>query len=285
MAKSKMAAVWSGTLVAASLLAPAPVAQAEPLAEIRGTVTKDRIQAGCPELKYNQLLQEIAFAKVFYAIHRVSNSQQLIAQYPGKVHSYVGYGDPMAAAVNHTYRMGAGDQIRDCAAWSEYGVAFIRVEDREEDYVSIVFGRPEAPPPENKPAEPPKPQEQPKPQEPPPPPPKQCPPGGLKSEVPAGQECPPPTNAVRVSFDRGLGVWTVNVRNEAGIGGRCTYRAVSQTGLTGVNRDFDIAPNGSASFSVPAPPPLTTYEVTTTCTGTYDGKQVEFGRDVQKVSL
>jgi len=43
------------------------VAQAEPLAEIRGTVTKDRIQAGCPELKYNQLLQEIAFAKVFYA--------------------------------------------------------------------------------------------------------------------------------------------------------------------------------------------------------------------------
>ena len=103
--------------------------------------------------------------------------------------------------------------------------------------------------------------------------------------VTAGETCPPPTNAIRVTFDRGVGLWTVNVKNEAGIGGRCTYRATSTTGLTGASRDFDIAPNGTASFSVPAPLPLTTYQVVTSCTGEYDGKQVEFGRDVQTVSL
>ncbi|WNG93909.1 hypothetical protein [Mycobacterium sp. ITM-2016-00318] len=72
-----------------------------------------------------------------------------------------------------------------------------------------------------------------------------------------------------------------NVKNNAGIGGSCTYTATSQNGLPGVDRAFDIAPNGTESFSVLAP--VGKYDVLTKCTGTYDGAQVEFGRDAQTV--
>jgi len=44
-----------------SMLIVAPAAQADPIADIRGTVARDRANAGCPDLKYNQTLQDIAF--------------------------------------------------------------------------------------------------------------------------------------------------------------------------------------------------------------------------------
>ncbi|PEG36568.1 hypothetical protein CQY20_18380 [Mycolicibacterium agri] len=269
-----------------SMLTMAPVANAaEPLAEIRGTVTKDRVAAGCEEMKYNPKLQDIAFAVAQMIPAPQHEVDAMIGAYRGDVRTFVGMGDPMAAAVNDAYRKGAGPAITDCY-WTEYGVSFLRYEEFEEDYVGIVVGRPGVTTPPSGPGAPgggAKPPEQQAPA--PPPPPVKCPPGGPKTEVPAGETCPPPTNAIRVTFDRGIGFWTVNVKNEAGIGGKCTYRATSTTGLTGASRDFDIAPNGTASFSVPAPLPLTTYEVVTSCTGEYDGKQVEFGRDVQTVSL
>jgi hypothetical protein len=211
---------------------------------------------------------------------------QKIAQYGGEVRPFIGVGDPIAAATTDAYKKGAGPALSDCFL-TEFGVSFVRYEPTETDWVGIVFGRPAtvtAPSGPGAPAGTEKPAEQ-APPPPPPPPPVQCPPGGPQKEVPAGQTCPAPTNAVRVTFDRGFGAWTVNVKNNAGIGGSCTYRATSASGLTGASQDFDITPNGSASFSVPAPAPFTTYNVVTSCTGTYDGKQVEFGRDVQNVSL
>jgi hypothetical protein len=76
----------------------------------------------------------------------------------------------------------------------------------------------------------------------------------------------------------------VNVKNNAGIGGSCTYNATDNNGLLpAVTRNFDLAPDGNASFQVPAPPPLSSWNVVTTCTGTYDGQQVEFGRNQQTV--
>jgi hypothetical protein len=38
-----------------------------------------------------------------------------------------------------------------------------------------------------------------------------------------------------------------------------------------------IAPNGKASIQIPGPLPFTSYDVIVSCTGTYDGQQVEFG--------
>ena len=40
-----------------------PVAQADTIADIRGTVARDRANSGCPDMKYNQTLQDIAFAQ------------------------------------------------------------------------------------------------------------------------------------------------------------------------------------------------------------------------------
>jgi hypothetical protein len=93
-----------------------------------------------------------------------------------------------------------------------------------------------------------------------------------------------PTNAVRVTFDRSLVTWTANVTNSADIAGKCTYKATNPV-LPGVNKSFSIDPNGTASFPVLAPPIGSTYHVVTSCHGTFDGKDVEFGHDEQDVSL
>ncbi|PEG33604.1 hypothetical protein CQY20_29905 [Mycolicibacterium agri] len=120
---------------------------------------------------------------------------------------------------------------------------------------------------------------------PPPPQPVKCPVGSPVPEVPAGQTCPAPKDAIRVTFTRAPLQWTVSVTNSADIGGNCTYNATANNGTPGASNNFTIAPKGTANFNVPAPAPFTTYRVVTSCTGTYDGKQIEFGRDEQNVSL
>lgn len=85
-----------------------------------------------------------------------------------------------------------------------------------------------------------------------------------------------------MSFDRGFATWTANVTSTADIPGNCTYAATNPV-LPGVNKSFDIGPKGSASFSVLAPPPLSTYRVVVSCKGTFEGETVEFGRVEQTV--
>ena len=84
-----------------------------------------------------------------------------------------------------------------------------------------------------------------------------------------------PTDAIRVSFDRGL-TWTVHVTNSADIAGECTYVA-SNPVMPGDNKTFDIGPNGGTSFTVPAPVPLATYHVVVSYNGSFNGQNVEFG--------
>ena len=112
-----------------------------------------------------------------------------------------------------------------------------------------------------------------------------CPKGSSVPEVPAGQTCPAPKDAVRVSFTRAPLQWTVNVTNNADIGGSCTYNATADNGTQGASKSFAIDPKGSASFTVPAPAPFTSYHVVTSCTGDFGGQPVEFGHDEQDVSL
>jgi len=120
---------------------------------------------------------------------------------------------------------------------------------------------------------------------PPPPQPVKCPKGSPAAEVPAGQTCPAPKDAVGVTFTRGLTQWTVNVTNSADIGGSCTYNATADNGTPGASKNFNIDPKGIANFNVAAPAPFTTYHVVTSCTGDYDGQPVEFGHNEQDVSL
>lgn len=295
---ARVASVVAGLVLSMSVVVP--VAHADTLADMRGTIARDRANAGCPDLKYNQTLQDIAFGIAAPIPIPDGQINGMKAAYGGEVVYFKGTGDPYAATLTNAYRNGGGGAIGDCS-FTDFGVAFIRdeaydVDDYGPDFIGLVFGKKAAPqqqaPPEQKPAEQPKPDVQcnPETDESPtvpagqqckPKPPVQCPPGGATATVPAGQKCQPPTNAVRVTFNRGFGTWTVNVKNNAGIGGSCTYVATSQVGLPGRDEAFDIAPNGTHSFNVVAP--VGKYDVVTSCTGTYDGQQVEFGRDVQTV--
>ncbi|MDN4521628.1 hypothetical protein JN086_10970 [Mycolicibacterium austroafricanum] len=282
--RARSASVAAGLLLASFMAAP--VAHADVLADLRGTVTADRLKYGpsCPPLRYNNVLQDIGFAQGQF-VPDTAKSQGMIASYPGEVRSFIGVGDPMAAARTNAYEKGAGSLIGNCA-WTEYGVSFIRYEPTETDWVGIVFGKPSGvTTPPSGPGTPGGGQDPAPAGTPAPPQMKACPPGGLKPEVPAGEQCPAPANAVRVSFVRAPFQWTVNVKNNAGIGGSCSYDARSTSGATGASREFDIDPNGSTTFQVPAPLPFTTYHVVTSCTGSYDGRQVEFGHDEQDVSL
>lgn len=266
----RTSAIALGTaLVAASVFSGVltmPTAHADdPLGPIRATVNGDRSRTGCPAYTYNAALEVAAQAYV-----RAAAGQ---GGYNGKTRMFLGFGDPQAAAINDAYKGGAGELISNCE-YTEFGVGFIRAEDVEIDTVAIIFGAPasaaaQAPPPPASPS----------PQVP-------CPAGSITPTVPIGGVCvdaPPPTNQVSVSFAKGL-MWTVTVKNASSIAGTCTFTSTGPGGGLS-NKTFNIGANGSASFQVAPPLPFATYNVVTSCRGLFNGKDIEFGHNEQKVSL
>jgi hypothetical protein len=95
-----------------------------------------------------------------------------------------------------------------------------------------------------------------------------------------------PTDAVRMEIDKRPLTATVNVRNTSDLAGRCNYDATATSGVFAppLHRDFDLGPNGTNSFDVPAPPLGSSYHVVLSCKGDFEGKQVEFGHVEQEVS-
>ncbi|CAN5521190.1 hypothetical protein BH09ACT8_BH09ACT8_50120 [soil metagenome] len=251
----------------------APIANADdPLGPIRSTVNGDRSATGCPAFVYSKVLEDLAQTAVRPGDPRGGD----LSGYNGKARLTTGWGDPQAAAINDAYKKGAGALISNCD-YTEFGVGFHRNDSLEYDAVSIVFGVPAqaAAPPVPTPAA--------DPSLTPTPASRQCPAGSPTPTVPAFGICAPPTDKVSVSFVKGVS-WTVNVTNASNIAGKCTYMANGLGGSLG-NRSFDIAANGSASFQVPAPLLFVTYHVVTSCHGTFDGKDVEFGHNEQDVTL
>ncbi len=113
-----------------------------------------------------------------------------------------------------------------------------------------------------------------------------CPADSPTKTVPAGGTCAAalvaPTDAVTLNFDKGGLQWTANVASSADIAGKCTYAATNPL-LPGVNKSFNLGAKGTASFSVLAPPPLSTYHVVVSCSGPFNGKTVEYGHVEQDV--
>jgi hypothetical protein len=243
----------------AGSLAAMPVAHADPLDAIINTVNKDR-PARCPALKYDRGVLEGA-AQTYARSENPVDGQP--AGYNGRTLAFLGSGDPQAAATTSAYSRGAGGVITNCD-FTDFGVGFVRHEDREVDVVTIVLGAP-AKPVEAAPA-----------------------PAANPAPAPVAVPDPPkpdpvaPTDAIRLAFDRGLTSWTVNITNSSALAGTCTYVATNPV-LPGVNKTFSIGPNGSTSFPVLPPPPLSTYHVTVSCKGDFNGKNVEFGHVEQDV--
>lgn len=92
-----------------------------------------------------------------------------------------------------------------------------------------------------------------------------------------------PTNAVTMNISVSGLTANVNIASTAEIPGTCTYKATAPL-LPAVNKTFDLALNGSTSFSTLAPPLLSTYHVVLSCKGQFDGKSVEFGHVEQDVT-
>lgn len=257
-----------------------PVAHAEdPLARIKAAVNGDRSRTACPAFTYSQVLEDAAQKMVRYSSPSTWGTP---AGYHGRTQSFYGFGDPEVQAISDAYESGATALIPDCS-YTEFGVGFIRSDGSGSDTVGIFFGAPTKvapPPPVTAPTPDPEATLAPTPAV------QHCSAGSPTPTVPAFGTCapvPPPTDEVSVSFVRGGASWTVNVANAANIAGKCAYRANGPAGALG-NRSFDIAPNGSASFQVPAPLPFVTYHVVTSCHGTFNGTDVEFGHDEQEVS-
>ncbi|TRW78838.1 CAP domain-containing protein [Mycolicibacterium sp. 018/SC-01/001] len=248
-------AVVSSAVAATIMVATMATAHADdPLAPIRGTVNQERARTACAPLAYNPALEAAAQQLV-----RAPSAQAFqVTGYDGTTVKSWGYGDPEEKAITSAFANGAFQNVNNCSL-AEYGVGFIRNEEFEEDTVAIVFGTPRAvpapPAPDLKPT---------------------------LTPIPAAEPPLPPTNAVQVSFTRGVLQWTVTVTSTADIPGTCTYAATNPV-LPGTNRNFTIDPKGTANLTVTAPPPLSAYHVVVACSGPFNGKTVEFGRVEQDV--
>jgi hypothetical protein len=111
-------------------------------------------------------------------------------------------------------------------------------------------------------------------------PPKKCPEGSVKAEVPPAEDCTPPTDAITMDIQRAGSNANVTVTNSAGLAGNCKYRAYQMTEnpvYPEKNDEFPIAAKGSVPRTYPWAPPLTTWLAAVTCTGTYNGTEVQLG--------
>ena len=264
--------------LAVALLSGTAVAHADdPLAPIKNAVNGDRSRTVCPAFTYSRVLEDAAQRMVRYSSLETWGTP---AGYKGRTQSFYGFGDPEVQAISDAYRSGASALIGDCS-YTEFGVGFIRFDDKDTDVVGIFFGAPDkvttpagTPSPTADPTLVPTPAVQ------------TCPAGSPTPTVPAFGTCapvPPPKDKVQVSVVKGP-QWNVNVTNAAGIGGKCTF-TVDGPGGGLSNRAFDIRANGSASFPIGTPLPFVTYHAVTSCHGTFNGTDVEFGHDEQDVNL
>jgi hypothetical protein len=224
-----------------------PIAHADPLDPIIQTVKNDR-PARCPALNYDNGALEGA-AQAYARSENPVDGQP--AGYNGRTLAFLGSGDPQAAATTSAYSRGAGGLISNCD-FTEFGVGFIRHEDREVDVVTIVFGAPakkvEAPPePKTTPCE-------------------------GSAPVPVGTPCPvaakpvevpeekKPLEPPTVAFNAIFGGVAATITDHSGVASNCTYSSSI------LKRNFSLPANGSTTVNiVPLAPLGIDYDVHVKC--------------------
>jgi hypothetical protein len=281
MSNNRMGAAVSTAVLGAALVSATlsmPIASADdPLAPIIADVKEVRSQTRCPQLVYNPVLEDAAQK---YA-RSENQGDARPNNYPFRTDAYLGSGDPQLAAIGSAYNRGAHTSIIDCS-FTEFGVGFIRHDDREVDVVTIVFGQPSvsdgsagavAPPVVT-----------------PPVPPVQCPTGSPTPTVPAGQICAPPsTDSVTMAVSgAGPGRINVTLTNGAAIDASCAYTATPKNNLGGIlkpiNKTVAVKAKDTATLNEPSPFLGSTYHLSVSCTGTFNGNNVDLGHPEKDVS-
>jgi hypothetical protein len=253
-----------------------PVANADPLDPIRAAANNARSQTSCPPLNYNRDLE----GQAQHAAENTEDGVPPFGQYKGTFIVLQASGDHEDKQIGRVVNDPVSKlSFKDCG-YKDFGVGFKRFDNTENDFVVIVLGKPDAPdavqPPQ--PVDPPKPVEAAKPIP--------CPDG---SEVPAGQTCPAepaPTDAVTMNLNRsGLTNVTATFANSSKVSGICHYDAEDVNGiLPGKTDDFSIGAKATVTRTYPAPPILSTYHAVVSCTGNFNGQNIEFGHAEQDVS-
>ena len=271
----------AATMVGVAATLAIPVASADPLDPIRAAANNARSQTSCAPLNYSRDLEGQAQHEARNALPGVPP----FGQYKGTFIVLKAVGDHEDVQIRRVIDDPVSNTAFGDCGYKDFGVGFSRFEvgDEADDIVTIVLGKPNAP----EPVEQPKPVDQPKPIEQPKPVP--CPTGSPVSEVPAGQTCPAepaPTNAVTMNFKRsGLTNVTATFSNLSKVSGQCHYDAQDVNGiLPGKTDDFPISADRSVTRNYLAPPPLSTYHAVVSCTGNFNGQNIEFGHAEQDVS-
>ena len=280
--KTSVSLALASTLMVASLssgVLASPIANADdPLAPIISEVILYRSTTECPRLTYSTALEEAA--QRYARSERREDARPL---YNGTSFAFLGSGDPQNAAILSAFVRGARNSVSDCSN-IDFGVGFIRHEDREVDVVTIVFGQPSrsegtAAAPEAGPV-------------PQPVPPVPCPAGSPTPTVPAGGTCapgPPSTNSVTMAVSgASFGKIDVTLTNSADVDASCAYTATPVSNPLGIlptiNRTVAVKAKGTATLNENSPPPLSTYRLTVSCTGNFNGKSVGLGNPGRDVS-
>jgi hypothetical protein len=282
MIRSRASALtFATTFVGASVLSGVlamPLAHADPLDAIRSAVNGNRSATACGALTYSGALEGAAQA---YARSENPVDGQP-AGYNGRTLAFLGSGDPQADAINSAYKRGAGGLISNCD-FTEFGVGFVRHEDREVDVVTIVFGAPPKAAPVVVPDTP-----------------KDttvtCPAGSPTATVVPPATCAPvpaalpdPNSVTMTASGAGLGKVNVSFKNSSDVLATCQYTASPSSNPLGVlptiNKTVKVNAKGSGALNgEPAPPPLVSYHLSANCTGIVNGSEVPLGNPETDVS-
>jgi hypothetical protein len=269
-ASSSLAIATALTGCALSLALAAPMAHADPVVDsISNTVKNDRgkYASQCPPLNYSPALEAIAQRYDLTANPATVEN----GNYNGQRIGFRGQGDPQAAATTDAYQKGAGAMLSRCD-YTEFGVAFYRIDPTGPDWVAIVFGMPAAAP---KPAEVPKPADVPAPVVPAPVVPAPV--------VPVPVVTPPVTDAIALSFGpAGFGSITATVKNSSDLTAKCTYDA---SGLSNTHRDFTVSPKGQQTLTFNGFNTGSSYHVVVSCHDASGTQPQEIGHAEQDVTF
>jgi hypothetical protein len=140
------------TLVACLGLTATPVANADPLDNIRGAVNGVRNgNSLCNPLQYSGQLEGYAqeWVRTAMALATLNTPTFPADAYPGDALGSIASGDPTAAATNKLISSATAD-IQKCPYY-EFGVGMSRDDVTELSYVAVIVGKPPAPKPAPKP--------------------------------------------------------------------------------------------------------------------------------------